>query len=227
MASAALASAMCFGAGQAQASHVACGDTITADTTLDSDLVNCPSNGIVIGADDITLDLNDHTVAGDGEPFEACPEGRVLRRRGVQRRPRRGHGRETARCASSRSACSSAGAPQPRARDLLVEERLLRRRGRRLIAERGPRQLVEQQHRSGGRRDRLVWLRSHRIVDNSIEDNPGPGIHVDDSTHNLIKGNLISHSGPGILIEADRNEVRRNRFVRNRGGIIVAQAAGT
>ena len=29
-----------------------CGDTITADTTLHKDLVNCPNNGIVIGADD-------------------------------------------------------------------------------------------------------------------------------------------------------------------------------
>ena len=42
---------LALGAGQASASHVSCGDTITADTTLDGDLVDCPSNGIVIGAD--------------------------------------------------------------------------------------------------------------------------------------------------------------------------------
>ena len=42
------------GGGQALASHVGCGDTITTDTTLDSDLVNCPNNGIVIGADNIS-----------------------------------------------------------------------------------------------------------------------------------------------------------------------------
>ena len=41
---------------QASAGHVSCGDTITTDTTLDSDLLDCPSNGIVIGAADITLD---------------------------------------------------------------------------------------------------------------------------------------------------------------------------
>jgi large repetitive protein len=63
------------GAGPAFASHVSCGDTITADTTLDSDLVNCPNNGIVIGADDVTLDLNGHTIDGDGELQEDCPEG--------------------------------------------------------------------------------------------------------------------------------------------------------
>ena len=31
------------GASHASASHVSCGDTVTADTTLDSDLVNCPT----------------------------------------------------------------------------------------------------------------------------------------------------------------------------------------
>src|SRR5688572_20040784 len=55
-------------------SHVKCGDTITADTTLDGDLLECPNNGIVIGGDDITVDLNGHTVAGDGKEFEQCAE---------------------------------------------------------------------------------------------------------------------------------------------------------
>ena len=60
--------------GEAIASHVSCGDTITADTTLDSDLVDCPNNGIVIGADDIILDLNGHTIDGDNALVEPCPE---------------------------------------------------------------------------------------------------------------------------------------------------------
>lgn len=37
---------------------------ITADTTLESDLTDCSGNGIVIGADGITLDLNGHMVVG-------------------------------------------------------------------------------------------------------------------------------------------------------------------
>src|SRR5688572_15838454 len=51
--------------GQALASHVQCGDVITQDTTLDSDLIDCPGDGIVIGASDITLDLGGHTVQGN------------------------------------------------------------------------------------------------------------------------------------------------------------------
>jgi parallel beta-helix repeat protein len=44
-----------------------CGQTITADTTLDSDLTKCSGPGITIGADGITLDLNGHTIDGKGK----------------------------------------------------------------------------------------------------------------------------------------------------------------
>ena len=62
----ALAATLAFLASPAAATHVQCGDTITQDTTLDSDLVNCPSDGVVIGASDITFDLAGHTIDGTG-----------------------------------------------------------------------------------------------------------------------------------------------------------------
>ena len=55
-----------FCAAPALASHVRCGDTITTDTTLDSDLLDCPGYGVFVGADDVTLDLNGHTISGTG-----------------------------------------------------------------------------------------------------------------------------------------------------------------
>jgi parallel beta-helix repeat protein len=58
---------------EALANHVQCGDVITQDTKLDSDLVNCPSDGIVIGAGNITLDLGGHTIDGDNsQNIEPC-----------------------------------------------------------------------------------------------------------------------------------------------------------
>ena len=48
----------------ALASHVSCGDVLTQDTRLDSDLLDCPGDGVVIGAGGITLDLGGHTVDG-------------------------------------------------------------------------------------------------------------------------------------------------------------------
>src|SRR5215204_4147078 len=54
-----------------------CGVTITADTTLHHNLINCPHNGIIIGADNITLDLNYHTIDGDGISSPECECGVV------------------------------------------------------------------------------------------------------------------------------------------------------
>src|SRR5262249_19771626 len=59
--------------GLAQASALHCGDVITVNTRLASDLVNCPDNGLVIGADNITLDLNGHVIDGDGTRVPSCP----------------------------------------------------------------------------------------------------------------------------------------------------------
>jgi parallel beta-helix repeat protein len=65
---AALASAavLVVSGGQAFANHVQCGDVITQDTRLDSDLIDCPGNGVTIGAANIRLDLAGHTVDGSG-----------------------------------------------------------------------------------------------------------------------------------------------------------------
>lgn len=48
----------------ASGATLSCGQTITESTVLDNDLSGCANNGIIIGADNITLDLNGHTVAG-------------------------------------------------------------------------------------------------------------------------------------------------------------------
>jgi parallel beta-helix repeat protein len=53
------------------ANHVRCGDVITRDTRLDSDLTGCPGDGIVIGANDITLDLAGHSIDGSADRNQA------------------------------------------------------------------------------------------------------------------------------------------------------------
>jgi len=60
-------------AGTAAASHVACGQVINSDTRLDSDL-SCPGTGVIIGADNVTLDLNGHTLSGDPNARAAAGE---------------------------------------------------------------------------------------------------------------------------------------------------------
>src|SRR4051794_3613902 len=50
----------------AGAQQLACGATITSSTTLRADLENCPGDGLVIGRDNITLDLGRRTIDGTG-----------------------------------------------------------------------------------------------------------------------------------------------------------------
>jgi parallel beta-helix repeat protein len=213
--------------GEASADHVSCGDTITVDTTLDSDLIDCPNNGIVIGANDITLDLDGHTVSGDGEPFESCGE-REFCDAGLLNI---GYDSVTLKKGAVRN--FDVGALIGDARD----NRVLRVSSKRnlffgFVVSEAAQTLIRDS--SGSRNpapegDGLGIFASHdiRVVDNSFKHNAQPGIHVAfGSNDNLIEGNLISHSGPGILIEkADRNRVRRNHFVRNSAGVLRARRA--
>lgn len=64
--------------------NVTCGQTITRSTTLVSDVGPCPRDGIVVGADNITLNLNGHTVFGTPGPGDGFAAGiRLPNRSGV------------------------------------------------------------------------------------------------------------------------------------------------
>jgi parallel beta-helix repeat protein len=71
-----LAAALVFAATPAFAGDglttVHCGQTLTHSVKLANDLTNCPGDGLVIGADGITVDLNDHTIDGTGAD-PTCP----------------------------------------------------------------------------------------------------------------------------------------------------------
>ena len=64
----ALAAILGGGPCPALAGPLACGDRISVDTRLTADLTDCPDVGLEIGASGVTLDLNGHTIDGDGDP---------------------------------------------------------------------------------------------------------------------------------------------------------------
>lgn len=80
-------SLLAFGAplaGTASAAHIGCGATITVSTTLHSDIGPCPGNGLIIGADKITLDLGGHRIFGTPGPGDGLAGGvRLPQRSGV------------------------------------------------------------------------------------------------------------------------------------------------
>lgn len=204
---------------------VSCGDTVTTDTTLERDLRNCPNNGLVIGADGVTLDLNGHTVDGDGRPFEQCGR-RQLCDVGVFND---GHDGVTVRDGSARG--FGVGILLGGARD----NRILN------VASSGNVffgfVFADSSHSviraSAGNAnpapegDGLGVFASHhlRIVGNDFRRN-GLGMHIEDSTNLLVKQNrMTGNRDPGLLMEADRNTVRGNRTARNGSGIVVARGS--
>jgi parallel beta-helix repeat protein len=61
---AAVAVLFAVGASPALAENVTCGQVITHNTHLKNDLLDCPGDGLVIGASNIKLDLGGHTIGG-------------------------------------------------------------------------------------------------------------------------------------------------------------------
>jgi len=53
--------------GEATAAPLHCGRVIRRSVTLTADIGPCPGNGIVVGADDVTLDLGGHRVQGSAD----------------------------------------------------------------------------------------------------------------------------------------------------------------
>lgn len=206
---------------------VACGDTITSDTTLVNDLTDCPNNGVLIGADDITLDLNGHTIDGDGQPFESCSEGDFCDV-GVGNDGHRGvrlmNGSVTEFAvgvfifAANRNRVVSISSSANAFFGFVLAES-----GRSVIRNSSGNDNIPPEG------DGLGLFGSHRtrVVGNTFKRN-GLGIHLSDSTNNLFRGNLIARTedGPGMLVEADRNEMRGNVCRRNGICILVARGNG-
>jgi parallel beta-helix repeat protein len=216
-----------LGGGKAAAvQQVTCGDTITTDVTLHHNLVNCPNNGILIGADDVTLDLNYHRIDGDETPAAGCDPDTEFCDVGVLNRGRDGvtvvHGS---------------------VREFGVGVWALRASHNRLLGIsssgneccglgffRGTRSVVRNSSARRTPREAgpgMFLIASHhvRVLHSSFRHNGDQGIFVHGSTHNLFKGNLFSHNRFfGIILErSDRNRVRRNRSVRDgEVGIYVA-----
>ncbi len=212
---------------RALASHVGCGDRITTDMRLDSDLVDCPNNGIVIGADGVTLNLNGHTIGGDGAPATQCNPRRKICDVGIVSV---GHDGVTVRGGSVREFDIGVFVGKAN-RNELVAISSSRNLFFGIIVLDSARSLVRDSSGSDNpspEGDGLGLFGSHdiRIVDNTFRGN-GLGMHVEDSSDNLISGNVIArNTQPGILMEADRNQVRRNRCARNGVCIDVATGSG-
>jgi large repetitive protein len=219
----AIAIVVAFAGDQARGSHVDCGEKITRDTRLDRDLVDCRNNGIVIGADNVALNLNGHTIDGDGRPFAACPRRKFCDNGVVSV----GHDGVTVRGGSARQFDVGVLVGSAR-RGRVLGVSSTRNRFFGFAVFDSARILVRDSSGSDNLApdgDGMGLFGSHdvRILGNSFRHNP-LGLHVDESTDNLIQGNLFSRNPENAIFitASNRNQVRRNRCVRNGGCVSVS-----
>jgi parallel beta-helix repeat protein len=214
--------------GEATASHVSCGDTITADTTLDSDLVDCPNNGIVIGADDITLDLNGHMIDGDNVLVDPCPENEFCDF-GVLNDGHNGVRINGGTLTEFGFGVGLFGARKNGVGDLstfenvfsgilLVDSVRSRVRGNSAYRNAGP---------DSGVGITLFESHNNRIAHNRLSDNAELGLHLVGSDHNRIAHNRVRRNPEdGIIVEGVGNRIVRNRLVRDSITITIVSARG-
>jgi parallel beta-helix repeat protein len=215
----------------AAANQPKCGDTIKTDTTLHKDLVNCPNNGILIGRDNITLDLNGHTIDGDGKPFAGCKKGEFCDIGVVDSR----HDGVTVKNGSVREfAIGLFLGPARHVRVFRVSAARNEFSG--ILFFRCDRCLLRNSagNRTKGFGDQvgLFLFQSHhdRILHSTFRGSvgngsggSGGGIASRESTNTVIRGNLMSRNGEaGIIMEmSDGFHITHNRLVRNYAGILL------
>ena len=219
---------LAFGADQARASHVDCGGTIISDTKLDSDLTNCPGIGIVIGADNITLDLNGHTIDGDGvlgcDEFYACDFGvdNTAGHDGVKI--------ENGSIRDFATAVFVLDASNNRLRRVSASHNILG--GVLLIAS--PHARVEHTSISANglttdQAGLIVFDSSDvRIDGSSVRDNGDIGMFLQGVDDSRVTGNSVSgNPEAGVILDGNRNEVSGNRASKNGDGISVGGDSNT
>ncbi len=233
-----------FGGGQPLAqgrpptAQPGCGAVITTDTKLDRDLVDCAGDGIVIGADNITLDLAGNTVDGDATPGSASPDIGIRND---------GYDGVTIKDGTIQEFDFGARLDGPSGNALLglvstrnsrAGIRIQNSDGNRLVGNTAASNgafgiiffgenhynLVERNtvtgNAAGGIGD---FVSDHdRIVHNVVAGNGEDGISVGGSTDTLVEHNAVSENFAGIAIfGSDRNTVTGNRVFRNSDDIFV------
>lgn len=214
----ALLLALTAGASAQNPVTVSCGETITSDTTLANDLMDCTGNGILIGADGITLDLNGHTV--DGAQLGDFS--------GIDNTA--GHDGVTIENGSVRQFVE--GVFVLGARDNLLRRLSTSQQGHSGIVVAESKDVLVKRNSSVSNIAGIVLGDDSRVTveHNTVSHSEFGGIVMFRSRHVLVADNSVSKNrndvGIGILDNSDRNRVVRNSSSQNGAGIALDKGAG-
>jgi parallel beta-helix repeat protein len=195
---------------------VTCGQAITQDTRVDNDL-RCPFQALSIGADNITLDLNGHRIAG-APAILADREGATVENGVIE----------------ATGLVGPAGIQLDRAHGTTL--RRLWVVGFRI--ERGPFSLgidVNEAHGvtirgsvvyGHGPALRLLGSDDNRVLGNAFVNN-GSGVLLSEADRNRVVANLLENNGFAINAGGSGNHIRANHARQNDIAIIAGCGQGT
>jgi parallel beta-helix repeat protein len=220
----------------ASAHELACGATVTTSTKLRADLVGCPGDGLIVGADDVTLDLGRHTLSGAGVGIRVAGHRGVRIRGGTLTRFATGISLEDAD--QGRVTGVTLRGIAGRGVDVLGGSDGNAFTGLRSTGNRTGIAITA----SAGNRVRLgtfsgnaatgvlLFGASRTAVDgNTVADNVGQGIAVvEGSSENAVRANRVRGGEAGVIVDtSDRNVLALNRVSGAGDGITVAGAGNT
>ena len=226
---AAALAALASAAAPATAQPLACGAVVSSTVTLANDLGDCPGDGLVVGADGITIDLGGHTVGGrfGGDGIDLAGHDRVTIRNGTIRSFDTGIRLEGVRRSRlSGLTVVADGLPgDPRVGILLaashanlVDGAEVRGGGPSLLITGSDRNTVAGSSFSGGVSQHegdavriLAGSDRNRLAGNSLEAS-GAGLVLDDSRRNVVAGNVVDTglTDAMTLTRATSNVLRGN-----------------
>jgi parallel beta-helix repeat protein len=202
--------------GAAGGRPLGCGDTVTTDTRLTANLVDCPRDGLVIGADGITLDLDGHRVDGDaaggGVGIDIGGHRGVTIENGTVREFEEGvfvlGGSEIAIRRVTSTGERHGGILVDGGRGVSITDNAVRRSGAGIIVTRSD----------------DVSVRANRVSGSAFG-----GIPVFESQHVVVAGNTVTTSrtdtGIGLFRGSSHSAVLRNRVSQSGAGIVAAEGA--
>ncbi len=193
---------------------------------LRHDLTDCTSNGIVIGADGIRLDLNGHQISGNGTLVQGCPDGTACDVGIDNSAGHKGLRVQNGSVTGFGLGVLVRGAERTRIDHVATSENAFLG----IVVIESTRSVVEHNRvlRNGIGNDggglALVGSGHARVERNTVAGNGSQGIQVvAGSDHNLVARNRVfGNLHAGIGVEGDRNRITRNTVSRNGDNVIIA-----
>ena len=204
--------AMAIGVGPAQAA-LECGDTITSDKTLRSDL-ECPldTNGLLIDGSGVTLDMNGHTISAAPQADTSALQV---------------EGSENVKVVDGKLRGFNVGLNVSASTDVTAKGLDIRKaQGTGGVRDAGQPRPGPERHRARARRDRSVHLNSTDHIKIAGNDFRNLGMEIQGDNQKIVGNEISAPNEPGVdVIEGAGTELERNQISEVTGGAAIVLLA--